>query len=271
MIDRRTLLTHLAAATVLPSTLSLASPMAPRERGSRGPGLDGQGEEQIAMLLYPGFTALDFVGPYHFLAGMGATVHLVTNQSDLRPVPSDLGMAVQPTVTMADCPTHLTVLFTPGGTSGTLAAARDGATIDFMRDRASRATYVTSVCTGSLILGVAGVLRGRRATSHWCVVPLLSQFGATPERSRVVRDGNVITGAGVSAGIDFGISLVEELRGRMMAEAGVLMAEYAPEPPVTGGTLETARPEIAELLTAGLEGFVADASTLRTRTGHSPR
>ncbi|OJH39483.1 DJ-1/PfpI family protein [Cystobacter ferrugineus] len=271
MIDRRTLLTHIAAAAVLPSALSRAAQAAPREPGPRASGPKTQGEEQIAMLLYPGFTALDFVGPHHFLAGMGAQVHLVTNQPDLRPVPSDLGLAIQPTVTMADCPTHLTVLFTPGGTSGTLAAARDRATIDFMRDRASRATYVTSVCTGSLILGVAGALRGRRATSHWSVVPLLSQFGATPERHRVVRDGNVITGAGVSAGIDFGITLVEEIRGRTMAEAGVLMAEYAPEPPVTGGTLETARPEIAELLMAGLEGFVAEASTLRIRTGHSPR
>lgn len=271
MINRRTLLTHLAAAAALPPTLFRAPPAAAREMASRRPGQKEQeGQEQIAMLLYPGFTALDFVGPYHFLAGMwGATVHLVTNQPDLRPVPSDLGLAVQPTITMADCPTDLTVLFTPGGTSGTLAAARDGATIDFMRHSASRATYVTSVCTGSLILGVAGALRGRRATSHWSVVPLLSQFGATPERSRIVRDGNVITGAGVSAGIDFGISLVMELRGQMMAEAGVLMAEYAPEPPLNGGTLETARPEISELLTAGLAEFVADASTLRRRTGQS--
>ncbi len=275
MMNRRTLLTHLAAAAALPSTLLLAPPAAASEQASRLPGQKKQeGQEQIAMLLYPGFTALDFVGPYHFLAGMGgATVHLVTNQPDLRPVPSDIGMAIQPTLTMADCPTDLTVLFTPGGTSGTLAAARDGATIDFMRHCASRATYVTSVCTGSLILGVAGALRGKRATSHWAVVPLLSQFGATPERSRIVRDGNVITGAGVSAGIDFGISLVMELRGQMMAEAGVLMAEYAPEPPLNGGTLETARPEIRELLEAGLAEFVADASTLTSRrnVSHSGR
>jgi putative intracellular protease/amidase len=272
MINRRTLLTHFAAAAALPSTTLFRAPLAaPRDMTSRLPGQKvREGQEQIAMLLYPGFTALDFVGPYHFLGGLwGATVHLVTNQPDLRPVPSDLGMAIQPTVTMADCPTDLTVLFTPGGTSGTLAAARDGATIDFMRHCASRATYVTSVCTGSLILGVAGALHGKRATSHWSVVPLLSQFGATPERSRIVRDGNVITGAGVSAGIDFGISLVMELRGQMMAEAGVLMAEYAPEPPLNGGTLETARPEITELLEAGLAEFVADASTLRRRTGQS--
>jgi putative intracellular protease/amidase len=271
MINRRTMLTHLAAAAALPSTLFRAPLAAASEQSSRPPGQKQQeGQEQIAMLLYPGFTALDFVGPHHFLAGLwGATVHLVTNQPDLRPVQSDTGLAVQPTVTLADCPTDLTVLFTPGGTSGTLAAARDGATIEFMRHSASRATYVTSVCTGSLILGVAGALHGRCATSHWSVVPLLSQFGATPERSRVVRDGNVITGAGVSAGMDFGISLVMELRGQMMAEAGVLMAEYAPEPPLNGGTLETARPEIRDLLQAGLAEFVTDASTLRRWNGPS--
>ncbi|MBB3020385.1 putative intracellular protease/amidase [Microvirga lupini] len=264
MMTRRTLLAHATATAALTPALSQAAPADPREMASHIPDLRMQGNEQIAMLVYPGFTALDFVGPYHFLAGIpGATIHLVTNQPDLRPVASDLGMAVQPTVTMADCPADLTVIFAPGGTTGTLAAARDENTIAFMRDRASRAKYVTSVCTGSLILGMAGALKGRRATSHWSVVPLLSQFGATPERSRIVRDGNVITGAGVSAGIDFGITLVAELRGRPMAEAGVLMAEYAPEPPITGGTLETARPEIAGLLQMGLQRFVEEAKTLK--------
>jgi len=259
MMTRRTLLTHVAATASLAPALSTAAPADPRELASRIPDLRMEGNEQIAMLLYPGFTALDFVGPYHFLAGLpGATIHLATNQPDLRPVASDLGMAVQPTVTMAGCPTGLTVIFAPGGTTGTLAAARDEATVDFVRDRASRATYVTSVCTGSLILGVAGALEGRRATSHWSVVPLLSQFGATPERSRIVRDGNVITGAGVSAGIDFGISLVAELRGRPMAE-------YAPEPPVPGGTLGTARPEITQLLGSGLKGFAEEVRTLRVQ------
>jgi cyclohexyl-isocyanide hydratase len=266
MMTRRTLLTHVAATASLAPALSTASPADPRELASRILDLRMEGNEQIAMLLYPGFTALDFVGPYHFLAGLpGATIHLVTNQPDLRPVASDLGMAVQPTVTMAGCPADLTVIFAPGGTTGTLAAARDEATVDFVRDRASLATYVTSVCTGSLILGVAGALESRRATSHWSVVPLLSQFGAMPERSRIVRDGNVITGAGVSAGIDFGISLVAELRGRRMAEAGVLMAEYAPEPPIPGGTLGTARPEITRLLGGGLKGFADEVRTLRVQ------
>ncbi|HYE48902.1 MAG TPA: DJ-1/PfpI family protein [Azospirillaceae bacterium] len=264
MIDRRSLLAHAAAIAAMTPALSWAQQDASPAPPATVPGLRLQGREQIAMLLYPGFTALDFAGPYHFLAAMpGATVHLVTNQPDLRPVASDLGMAVQPTVTLADCPADVTVLFVPGGTSGTLAAARDAATIRFLRDRAARATHVTSVCTGSLILGVAGLLRGRRATSHWCAVPLLDRFGATPVKGRVVRDGNLITGAGVSAGIDFGISLVEELRGRPLAEAEVLVSEYAPEPPLPGGTPETARPEITEFMAAALSGFVKEAATLK--------
>jgi putative intracellular protease/amidase len=219
--------------------------------------------DHIGMLIYPGFTALDFVGPHHFLGALpGTKVHVVTTQADLAPVASDLGLLVQPTATLADCPSDLTVLFMPGGTAGTIAAARDEQVLEFIADRASRARYITSVCTGSLILGAAGVLQGKRATSHWATVPALARFGAIPVRERVVRDGNVVTGAGVSAGIDFGITLAEELRGRMFAEAGVLISEYAPEPPIVGGTLDTARPEVAALLEQNLAPFVADANTL---------
>lgn len=262
MMTRRSLMAAAAAAAAA-GAAAAQSPASPRAMAEQL-GMRLVGDEQIAMLLYPGFTALDFVGPYHFLGGLyGGKVHLVTNQADLLPVPSDLGMAIQPTTTLADCPAELTLLFTPGGTTGTLAAARDPATLAFVQDRAARARYITSVCTGSLILGAAGLLKGRRATSHWSVVQLLEQFGATPERARVVRDGNVITGAGVSAGLDFGSALVAELRGQPDAEASVLMAEYDPEPPIKGGSLESARPEIAALLTASLQPFVAEAAKLR--------
>ena len=132
----------------------------------------------------------------------------------------------------------------------------------FVADRAARARYITSVCTGSLVLGAAGVLRGKRATSHWATLDTLGRFGATPVADRIVRDGNVITGAGVSAGLDFGITLAEELRGRTYAEAGVLISEYAPEPPIDGGTLATARPEVAALLKRNLAPFVAEANML---------
>lgn len=246
-----------AAAGAMPGSTGTRESSASPKIAKAGPADD------IAMLLYPGFTALDLVGPYHFLAGMpGARVHLVTNQPDLRPVPSDLGLAVQPTATMADCPAKLAIIFAPGGTSGTIAAARDPRTLAFIRHHAAHARYVTSVCTGSLILGAAGVLQGRRATSHWSVVPLLANFGAVPVRERVVRDGRLITGAGVSAGMDFGAALVAEIHGRRVAEAGILMAEYAPEPPFPTGAVERAPPDLVALLEGGLSGFVAEAARL---------
>lgn len=226
-------------------------------------GVDIVGNEQIAMLLYPGMTALDMMGPYHFLASMpGARTHLVTTQSDLRPVASDIGLALQPTTTMADCPNDLTLLFVPGGTAGTLAVARDKTALAFVRDRGLRAQHITSVCTGSLILGAAGLLRGKRATSHWSVVDNLAQFGATPVRERVVKDGNVTTGAGVSAGLDFGVSVLADLRGKPFAEAAVLMSEYAPEPPIRGGTPASARGEILDVASLMLDPFVTEVKGL---------
>ena len=272
--DRRELLLALASGALAGG--ALAGPQAAQaaeaqEAGEDAmalyrkiPGMKLEGDEVIAMLLYPEFTALDLVGPHHFLATLlGAKVHLVTNQSDLKPVVSDLGLGVAPTTTMADCPKDLTVLFVPGGTDGTLAAARDKATIDFMQDRASRAQYVTSVCTGSLILGVAGLLKGRRATSHWSVRDLLPQFGATSVNERVVMDGNVITGAGVSAGMDFGLWLADKLRGKPFAQAEMLMAEYHPQPHLVGGTVELTPPEVLRPTQALFKGFVDEAKTLR--------
>lgn len=257
-LDRRGFLAALSAlAVALPTASRAGSPAEP------APIPPGDDVDHIGMLIYPGFTALDFVGPHHFLGGMGKVqLHVVTNQPDLAPVSSDLGLTVTPTATLESCPQDLTVLFVPGGTIGTIAAASDEATLAFVRDRAARARYITSVCTGSLVLGAAGLLQGRRATSHWSVVDTLAHFGAVPVRERVVRDGNLITGAGVSAGLDFGVTLVEELRGREVAEAGVLISEYAPQPPLTGGTIETARPPIAEMLRQGLGGFVEMADQL---------
>lgn len=258
-LNRRT---FLAAAAAAPFAVS-ASLQPARGDSSPPPPLSGDADE-IAMLVYPGFTALDFMGPHHFFGGMPrARIHVVTTQPDLSPVTSDLGLGVQPTATFETCPENVALIFVPGGTMGTVEAARDPRVVSFVRDRASRARYVTSVCTGSLVLGAAGMLVGKRATSHWATLPLLEQFGATPISERVVRDGNIITGAGVSAGLDFGITVVEEMHGRMVAEAGVLISEYAPQPPIDGGTLESARPEIASLLQNSLAGFVTLASDLR--------
>lgn len=207
------------------------------------------GTEEIAMVLYPQFTALDLVGPHYFFACMmGAKVHLVTTQDTLAPVPSDLGLAIQPTTTMADTPKDLDVLFFPGGTRGTMNVMKSTETMGWVKDRASRAKHITSVCTGSLILAKAGLLEGKRATSHWATVPVLEDFGATPVADeRVVTDGNIITGAGVSAGIDFALAMVGMMRGQTYAEALMLQAEYAPQPPFEGGTLETASDDMREM------------------------
>lgn len=212
-----------------------------------GPGLWGQ--EQIAMLLYPKFTALDLVGPHYFFACLfGAKVHLVTTEKDLSPVMSDLGLAITPTVTMGDAPKDLDVLFMPGGTEGTLSVMGRTDTMAWVKDRASRAKHITSVCTGSMILAKAGLLKGKKATSHWAVREALAEFGAIPVEQRVVRDGNVLTGAGVSAGLDFAIALVEQLRGRAYAEALVLQGEYAPDPPIKGGTLATTSEPVGKMM-----------------------
>lgn len=257
-IDRRTALLSLASLALVPSLAPAALAESQRPSGAPFSG------PPIAMLVYPEMTALDLIGPHHFLGATGASIELVTTQRDLSPVASDLGLAIQPTSTFETCPEDLTLLFVPGGTRGTIAAARDPRTLAFLRDRASRARYVTSVCTGSLVLGAAGVLRGKRATSHWIVRDMLGQFEAVPTAGRVVRDGNVITGAGVSAGLDFGLTLAAELAGQDEAEGILLVSEYDPDPPFPGGSPATARPEILDAVRNGrLSRFVSEVQTLR--------
>lgn len=270
-IDRRALLGGMTGAALLAPYLAIQNAMAAQagapaagspsleeqkamadkhmEDMSRvlGPGLWGQ--EQIGMLVYPKFTALDLVGPHYFFACLfGAKVHLVTTEKDLSPVASDLGLAIAPTITMADTPRDLDVLFVPGGTDGTLDVMRRTDTMDWVKDRGSRAKHITSVCTGSMVLAKAGLLKGRKATSHWVTRPVLADYGATPVDARVVHDGNVLTGAGVSAGLDFAIALVEMLRGKPYAQGLMLQAEYAPEPPLPGGTMATTPADVGEMM-----------------------
>jgi cyclohexyl-isocyanide hydratase len=227
------------------------------------PDMQMHGDEQIAMLLYPGFTALDLVGPHYFFAClMGAKVHLVTTETTLAPVTSDLGLAIQPSVTLKDCPAKLDLTFVPGGTIGTLATMQNPAVLEWLRRHHAAGAWTTSVCTGSLVLAKAGLLKGKRATSHWAGLAELALFGATPVSERVVTDGKIVTGAGVSAGLDLGIALTGMLRGKSYAQAMMLQAEYAPEPPFPGGTLETTPEIIRKPMQAMLTPFAAEVRKL---------
>jgi putative intracellular protease/amidase len=222
------------------------------------------GHEQIVLLAYPGMTALDLVGPhYMFTSLMGATTKLVARTA--APVRSDTGLVLTPDLTFATCPAEVDIICVPGGTTGTLLAMEDAETIAFLKDRGGKARFVTAVCTGSLILGAAGLLDGYRATSHWVTRRLLPIFGATPVDARVVRDRNRITAAGVTAGLDFGLSLVAELRDPAYAQGVQLLAEYAPEPPFNAGTTATAPAATRQMLEEMFAGFMTKAEDTSRR------
>jgi putative intracellular protease/amidase len=197
------------------------------------------GREKIGILIYDDMTALDVMGPHYFFGRMpGAQILFVAKS--MRPVSGGHGLTVMPTATFETCPKDLDILMVGGGSAGTLAAMRDPETIAFLADRGARAKWVTSVCTGSLLLGRAGLLQGYRATSHWIGRPLLKEFGAIEVDERVVFDRNRVTAAGVSAGLDFALSLLAKLRPLECAQIAQLFGEYAPEPPLHGGTPESA-------------------------------
>lgn len=219
---------------------------------------------QIALLAYPAMTALDLIGPHHILSMLPKVrVHLVAKT--LEPITSDLGLVLTPSTTFDDCPQQLEVLFTPGGTRGTLAAMEDEATLAFMRSRGQQARWVTSVCTGSLILGAAGLLQGRRATSHWVARDLLTRFGATPVDQRVVQDGNVVTGAGVTAGLDFALTLAATLSDTEHARKIQLVAEYDPAPPFDAGSPARAGQATTDAMREMLAPFLALATQAAQR------
>ena len=223
------------------------------------------GHEQIGMLMYPGMTVMDLIGPQcMFGSMMGAKIDLVAKTLD--PVTSDAGVTIIPTATFESCPRDLTVLFAPGGTDGTLAAAADPETLAFMADRGARAKYITSVCSGSLILGAAGLLKGYKATSHWAVRDVLAEYGAIPTEARVVRDRNRVTGAGVTAGLDFGLSMVAELRDQTYAECCQLVSEYDPDPPFNAGSLRTAPEGVKTAMIQLLADFTSKAKALAHAT-----
>jgi len=200
----------------------------------------GEKPLQFGMLLYPGFTLLDLAGPAGVL-GFHGKVHLIWKTLD--PVPTDMGFIMNPTATFADVPDNLDVLFVPGG-FGTAAVMQDAETLAFLRDRGATARYVTSVCSGSLILAAAGLLQGYKATSHWSALDLLAALGVEVVKARVVIDRNRVSGGGVTAGIDFGLALLAKLRGEHAAKLSQLALEYDPAPPFDAGSPEGAGPEI---------------------------
>lgn len=195
----------------------------------------------VGLLLFPRLTQLDLTGPFEvFSRTPGVTVHLIWKSLD--PVTSDSGMSITPTATFANVP-PLDIICVPGG-PGVAELMEDDETLAFLRQCADNADYVTSVCTGSLVLGAAGLLTGKRATCHWMSRDLLPHFGAEAVDARIVRDGNTITGGGVTAGIDFALSIVEALRGRAVAEETQLAIEYDPEPPFQSGSPRSADPAL---------------------------
>lgn len=217
---------------------------------------------QIGILVFPNVQQLDLTGPYETFASLpGAQVHLLWK--DLVPLRSATGLMLAPTMLLADCPA-LDVLCVPGG-SGVNALMEDARILAFIREQAARARYVTSVCTGSLVLGAAGLLRGKHATSHWNAHDFLGRFGAIPTQGRVVQDGNLITAGGVTSGIDFGLTVIAELLGAEQAQAVQLMLEYAPAPPFASGTPEEAPASVLEVAGIRLAGSRAARQAILDR------
>lgn len=204
----------------------------------------------FGILCFPNVQQLDLTGPYEvFASASGARVHLVWK--DTAPVRSATGLWLKPDTIFAQAP-QFDVLCVPGG-GGVNALLTDAETLDFVKAQAQGARYVTSVCTGSLVLGAAGLLAGKRATTHWNARQFLAGFGAIAQEGRVVRDGTIITAGGVTAGIDFGLTVIAELLGREEAETIQLALEYAPHPPFSAGTPDTASAAVIARARARME------------------
>ena len=202
---------------------------------------------RIGVVVFPDMTLLDATGPLQVFAAIpvfapdpGVDLHVIGATLDA--VPTDAVLTVTPTTTFADCP-PLDILCVPGG-PGVDAILDDPAVIDFVRRHGEGARWITSVCTGALVLGAAGLLDGYRAATHWAAMGFLEAFGAIPTDERVVIDRDRVTGGGVTAGLDFALTLVAELLGRPVAEAIQLRIEYVPEPPFTAGSPRTAPAEV---------------------------
>ena len=218
----------------------------------------------IGMLIFPRLTQLDMTGPYEVLARLPNTrVDLVARSLD--PVTTDRGMQIVPTVTYTNCP-PLDVVMVPGG-PGQQDLMEDEEALGFLRRQAVNARYVTSVCTGSLVLAAAGLLKGKRATCHWAAIEHLKLLGAILVNERVVVDGNIVTGAGVASGIDFALKLAAILDGEAVAREIQLQIEYDPAPPFNAGSPKTASPETLATLKTRMAKLNEERRIVATRVG----
>ncbi|MFA7280367.1 MAG: DJ-1/PfpI family protein [Sterolibacterium sp.] len=213
---------------------------------------------KVLALVYPGMTLLDMVGPlqaWSFLPGY--EVQYAWHRSGA--VTTDCGLSVEATNSFEDAWTDPDVVFVGGGAKPTLDLLKDTAALAFLADRGSRARWVCSVCTGSLLLGAAGLLRGYRAATHWSAREALSQFGAEPSDERICVDRNRMTGGGITAGIDFGITVAGLLAGDGMGRVIELLLEYAPMPPYGTGRPELADAQTLEAASAVVQQAMAGA------------
>lgn len=203
----------------------------------------------LGAILFPRMDQTDFTAPFEVLSRLpNSTFHVIGKTT--APVTDVMGLILTPRTAMADAP-QLDVLLVPGG-EGVNALMEDEAMLSFIRKQAAGARIVFSVCTGALVCGAAGLLKGRRATTHWASFHLLKHFGAVPVNERVVTDGNLVSAAGVTAGIDGALTLAARLRGEFVAQKIQLQIQYAPEPPFNSGTPETAPAQVVQAQRAAL-------------------
>lgn len=225
---------------------------------------------KVVMLLYPGLTQLDLTGP-HEVWSRFTEFDIVLAWKTLAPVTADSGVRLVPDATLAECP-QADIIFVPGG-PGQAELMADEEVLGFLRKQAQGAQWITSVCTGSLVLAAAGLLQGYRATCHWLSVQQLGWFGAEPVSERVVFDRNRVTGAGVTSGMDFALAVAARLLGAERAQAAQLQLEYDPQPPFTSGSPRTAPPEVLEAVRRRSAAFQSKREALARiaagRLGHS--
>ncbi|TPW27697.1 DJ-1/PfpI family protein [Pararhizobium mangrovi] len=239
-IDRRTLMALTALGSLAAAIPAAAQDETEAQHMKRMKAIP-RDAPKIAMLVYPKMVALDLIEPMTILTILRSNIHLVWK--DKQPVSTDVHLPIAATHTFDDVPDDLDVLFVPGGILGTIDCMTDPEVLAFLADRGQRAKWVTSVCTGGLVLAAAGLLNGYDATAHWAVADLLPLMGARHVDERVVTDRNRMTGGGVTAGLDFGLDLAAKLRDEDAARRIQLILEYSPEPPFHNGTPAEAGPD----------------------------